>query len=47
MQLMAENFAIWDFELDQADMDRIASLDTACSQFFSHQDPQIWFSISS
>lgn len=38
---MAENFAIWDFELDQDEMDRIATLDTACSQFFSHQDPQM------
>jgi diketogulonate reductase-like aldo/keto reductase len=38
---MAENFAIWDFELGQDEMDRIATLDTACSQFFSHQDPQM------
>lgn len=38
---MAENFAIWDFELDQADMHRIATLDTACSLFFSHQDPEM------
>lgn len=38
---MAENFAIWDFELDQAQMDQIATLDTACSLFFSHQDPQM------
>ena len=38
---IAENFAIWDFELDQADMDRIATLDTACSLFFSHQDPEM------
>jgi 2,5-diketo-D-gluconate reductase A len=36
---IAENFAIWDFELTQADMGRIATLDTASSQFFSHQDP--------
>lgn len=36
---MAENFAIWDFELTPADMDRIAALDTACSLFFSHRDP--------
>lgn len=34
-----ENFAIWDFDLSQADMDRIAALDTGCSLFFSHQDP--------
>lgn len=38
---MAENFAIWDFELEQAEMDRIATLDTRCSQFFSHQDPDM------
>ncbi|KAF0207041.1 MAG: aldo/keto reductase [Actinomycetota bacterium] len=36
---MVENFAIWDFELSGAEMDRIAALDTACSLFFSHQDP--------
>ena len=36
---MAENFAIWDFELSQEDMKRIATLDTGCSLFFSHQDP--------
>ena len=34
-----ENFSIWDFELSQADMERIATLDTGCSLFFSHQDP--------
>lgn len=36
---IAENFAIWDFDLSQEDMDRIATLDTGCSLFFSHQDP--------
>lgn len=38
---MAENFAIFDFELTPAEMDRIAKLDTACSLFFSHQDPEM------
>jgi diketogulonate reductase-like aldo/keto reductase len=38
---MAENFDIWDFELDQAEMERIAELDTACSLFFSHRDPEM------
>jgi 2,5-diketo-D-gluconate reductase A len=38
---IAENFAIWDFELDEGEMDRIATLDTACSLFFSHQDPEM------
>lgn len=37
---IAENFAIWDFELSGADMEAIAALDTGCSLFFSHQDPQ-------
>jgi 2,5-diketo-D-gluconate reductase A len=43
---MAENFAIFDFELDAADMARIASLDTNTSSFFSHRDPAIvkWMS---
>jgi diketogulonate reductase-like aldo/keto reductase len=36
---IVENFSIWDFELTQADMDRIATLDTADTLFFSHQDP--------
>jgi len=36
---IVENFSIWDFELTQAEMDSIATLDTGCSLFFSHQDP--------
>jgi len=36
---MAENFAIWDFELTADDMAAIATLDQACSMFFSHRDP--------
>lgn len=36
---IAENFAIWDFELSQGDVDVITSLDTGESQFFSHRDP--------
>lgn len=35
-----ENFNIFDFELDQADMEKIATLDTKASVFFSHQDPE-------
>ena len=43
---MAENIAIFDFELDAADMARIAALDTNTSSFFSHRDPAIvkWMS---
>lgn len=36
---MAENFDVLDFELSDADMDRITALDTATSAFFSHRDP--------
>lgn len=43
---MMENLAVFDFELDASDMDRIASLDTDTSSFFSHRDPAIvkWMS---
>jgi 2,5-diketo-D-gluconate reductase A len=36
-----ENFNIFDFELSQEDMERIAALDTKKSLFFSHNDPEI------
>jgi diketogulonate reductase-like aldo/keto reductase len=41
-----ENFNIFDFELSQEDMGRIATLDTKKSCFFSHNDPKIvkWLS---
>ncbi|RZI56985.1 MAG: aldo/keto reductase [Rubrivivax sp.] len=38
---MAENIAIFDFALEDADMARIAALDTNTSSFFSHRDPSI------
>lgn len=38
---MLENIDIFDFTLSQADMEKIATLDTKQSMFFSHQDPQI------
>ena len=38
---MAENLAIFDFALDDAEMTRIATLDTNTSSFFSHRDPAI------
>lgn len=43
---MAENIAIFDFELDETDMARIQALDTNTSSFFSHRDPAIvkWMS---
>jgi 2,5-diketo-D-gluconate reductase A len=43
---MAENLAIFDFELDTNDTAQIATLDTGTSSFFSHRDPAIvkWMS---
>ncbi len=43
---MAENIAIFDFELSDADMASIAALDTNTSSFFSHRDPAMvkWMS---
>ncbi|MED3911562.1 aldo/keto reductase [Peribacillus simplex] len=38
---MIENFNIFDFELGQEDMERIATLDAKESLFFSHRDPEI------
>lgn len=36
---IAENFAIFDFTLSDADMAAIATLDTHTSSFFDHRDP--------
>ncbi|PES61590.1 2,5-diketo-D-gluconic acid reductase [Bacillus cereus] len=36
-----ENFNIFEFELNPEDMDRIATLDTKESLFFSHRDPEM------
>jgi 2,5-diketo-D-gluconate reductase A len=43
---MAENLAVFDFQLDDGDMARISALDTNTSSFFSHRDPAIvkWMS---
>lgn len=36
---IVENFSVFDFELGQDDMERIATLDTKTSLFFDHRDP--------
>ena len=43
---MMENLAVFDFDLDEADMAAIATLETGESSFFSHRDPAIvkWMS---
>lgn len=38
---IVENFNIFDFELSQDDMEKIALLDTKQSLFFSHRDPEM------
>lgn len=38
---MAENFAIFDFQLSPEDMAAIATLDTGSSSFFDHRDPAV------
>jgi 2,5-diketo-D-gluconate reductase A len=38
---MEENINIFDFELSQDDMDKIATLDKKVSSFFDHRDPKM------
>jgi diketogulonate reductase-like aldo/keto reductase len=38
---MQENFAVFDFELDDAEMGAIAALDLKTSSFFDHRDPAV------
>mgnify|MGYP001264638959 CR=1 FL=1 len=38
---MAANLQVFDFELSQDEMDRIAALDTGASLYFDHRDPAI------
>lgn len=42
---MAENIAVFDFELTAAEMEEIAALDTGKSLFFDHRAPETvdWF----
>lgn len=42
---MIENFNIFDFELNQEDVERISTLDAKESLFFSHRDPEMVKSI--
>ena len=37
---MQENFNVFDFTLNEADMQKIQVLDEAESAFFSHYDPE-------
>lgn len=43
---MAENINVFDFQLDEGDITRIATLETGTSNFFSHRDPAMvkWMS---
>ncbi len=43
---MEENLHIFDFDLDESDVERIATLETGQSSFFSHRDPAMvkWMS---
>jgi diketogulonate reductase-like aldo/keto reductase len=37
---MIQNFAVFDFELSEQDMEAIKSLDTGTTAFFDHRDPE-------
>jgi 2,5-diketo-D-gluconate reductase A len=43
---MEENLAVFDFALDASDLDRMATLETGRSSFFSHRDPAMVKSLS-
>jgi diketogulonate reductase-like aldo/keto reductase len=38
---MEENFAVFDFELEDTEMGAIAALDMKTSSFFDHRDPAV------
>lgn len=38
---MAENFNVFDFELEAEDMEIIKTLETKSSLFFDHRNPEI------
>ena len=38
---MAENIDVFDFELTDDEMTRIAAMDTGASLFFDHRDPAV------
>jgi 2,5-diketo-D-gluconate reductase A len=44
---MAENFNVFDLQLDANDMAAIATLDTGQSAFFNHRDPEMVKTLSS
>jgi 2,5-diketo-D-gluconate reductase A len=38
---MAENFAVFDFQLSAEEMQAIVALDSKTSSFFDHRDPKM------
>jgi len=38
---MAENLEVFDFQLTDQEMRRIAAMDTGTSLFFDHRDPEM------
>jgi 2,5-diketo-D-gluconate reductase A len=38
---MAQNLDVFDFQLTDEEMTRIAAMDTGASLFFDHRDPEI------
>ena len=38
---MIQNFSVFDFTLDDGEMDAIKALDTKTTAFFNHRDPRV------